>query len=86
MSAKYGPLHDPLAKVQSGPPRLKAAMVEISSAQVSVITGGVLPEYPCERVVDGRLDRNPLFAALNAAPDRFVACRDLGESKGNSLI
>ena len=43
-------------------------MVKISSAQVSVITGGVLPEYRRERVVDGRLDRNPLFAALNAAP------------------
>jgi hypothetical protein len=32
-------------------------MVKISSAQVSVITGSVLPEYPYERVVDGRLDR-----------------------------
>jgi hypothetical protein len=29
-------------------------MVKISSAQVSVLTGGVFPEYPCERVVDGR--------------------------------
>ena len=55
-------------------------MVKISSAQVSVITGGVLPEYPCERVADGRLDRNPLFAALNAAPHRFVACRRSGKS------
>jgi hypothetical protein len=32
------------------PEEAEAAMVKISSAQVSVITGGVLPEYFCERV------------------------------------
>ncbi len=32
-------------------------MVKIPSALVSVITGGVLPEYPCEGVVDGHLNR-----------------------------
>jgi hypothetical protein len=61
-------------------------MVKISSAQVSVITGGVLPEYPCERVVDGRLDRNPLLAALDAAPHRFVGPVGDQAKSSNSLI
>ena len=54
-------------------------MVKISSAQVSVITGGVLPEYFCERVGDGRLDRNPLLAALNAVRTGLWACRRSGK-------
>jgi hypothetical protein len=67
--------------VQSGPPEeAEAAMVKISSAQVSVITGGVLPEYFCERVGDGRLDRNPLLAALNAVPHRFVGLSAIRQS------